>query len=61
MMREALRRRRQRARKIRMFPEEGLSPEKRRELEASSEKAAAELMRKFSGKDGREGVRDERN
>lgn len=53
-VRGALRRRAKRKEEIKMFPEKGLSPEKRRELEESSSKAAAELMEKFSRKtDGR--------
>jgi Zn-dependent protease len=49
-VRGAVRRRRQRAREIEMFPEKGLSPERRRELEESSSKAAADLMEKFAKK-----------
>lgn len=52
MMRSAARRRRERARRAKLFPEEALAPEKRRELEEKSEKAAADLLRKFSGKGG---------
>jgi Zn-dependent protease len=44
------RRRKQRRREIEVHPEKGLSPEKRRELEESSSKAAAELLEKFSKK-----------
>ena len=46
--RAALRRRKQRKREIELYPEKGLSPEKRRALEESSSKEAAELIGKFS-------------
>lgn len=49
-LRKTLRRRRQVAREIKLFPEKGLSPEKRRELEESSTKAAADLIEKLSRK-----------
>lgn len=53
-VRGAARRRAKRREEIRMFPEKGLSPEKRRELEESSSKATADLLGKFSKKaDGR--------
>jgi Zn-dependent protease len=48
--RKSMRKRRQVARDIRLFPEKGLSPEKRRELEENSTKVAAELMEKLSKK-----------
>jgi Zn-dependent protease len=52
--RAAMRRRKQRRREIEMYPEKGLSPEKRRALEESSSKAAGDLLEKFSKKtDGR--------
>jgi stage IV sporulation protein FB len=49
-LRKTIRRRRQIARDIKLFPEKGLSPEKRRELEESSTKAASELMEKLAKK-----------
>ncbi|HSV48003.1 MAG TPA: hypothetical protein VLJ58_19585 [Ramlibacter sp.] len=49
-LRKTIRKRRQAARDAKLFPEKALSPEKRRELEESSTKAAAELMEKFSKK-----------
>jgi Zn-dependent protease len=49
-LRKTIRRRRQVARDIKLFPEKGLSPEKRRELEESSTKAASELMEKLAKK-----------
>jgi Zn-dependent protease len=49
-MRNAMRRRKRAAQEIRMFPEKGLSPERRRELEESSAKAAADLLQKFAKK-----------
>jgi Zn-dependent protease len=53
-LRAQLRRRKQRKREIELYPEKGLSPDKRRALEESSSKQAAELLEKFSKKaDGR--------
>ena len=53
-LRGAARRSAKKREEVRMFPEKGLSPEKRRELEESSSKAAADLLGKFSRKtDGR--------
>jgi Zn-dependent protease len=53
-LRNAKRRRAKAKREIAMFPEKGLTPEKRRELEESSSKAAADLLEKLSKKtDGR--------
>ena len=53
-LRAQLRRRKQRKREIELYPEKGLSPEKRRALEESSSRQAAELLEKFSKKaDGR--------
>ena len=53
-LRGAARRGAKKREEIRMNPEKGLSPEKRRELEESSSKAAADLLGKFSRKaDGR--------
>jgi Zn-dependent protease len=49
-LRKKIRKRRQVARDIKLFPEKGLSPEKRRELEESSTKAATELMEKLAKK-----------
>ncbi|MGZ5061973.1 MAG: hypothetical protein ACXWAU_08890 [Usitatibacter sp.] len=49
-IRASIRRRRRAARERKLFPEQGLSPQKRRELEESSAKEAAELMRKFAKK-----------
>ena len=49
-LRKAIRRRRQVAREIKLFPEKGLSPERRRELEESSSKAATDLMEKLARK-----------
>jgi Zn-dependent protease len=49
-LRKKIRKRRQAARDIKLFPEKGLSPEKRRELEESSTKAASELMEKLAKK-----------
>jgi Zn-dependent protease len=49
-LRNKIRKRRQLARDIQLFPEKSLSPEKRRELEENSTKAAAELMEKLSKK-----------
>jgi Zn-dependent protease len=49
-LRKTIRKRRQVARDIKLFPEKGLSPEKRRELEESSTKAASELMEKLAKK-----------
>jgi stage IV sporulation protein FB len=49
-LRKKIRKRRQVARDIKLFPEKGLSPEKRRELEESSTKAASELMEKLAKK-----------
>jgi Zn-dependent protease len=46
--RAGIRRRRQAARELKLDPEKGLSPQKRRELEDASAKAAAELMQKLS-------------
>jgi Zn-dependent protease len=52
--RAALRRRKQRKREVELYPERGLSPEKRRALEESSSRAAADLIEKLSKKtDGR--------
>jgi len=50
--RARLRRRKQRKREIELYPEKGLSPQKRRALEESSSKEAAELLGKFSKKTG---------
>lgn len=49
-MRGSLRKRRRVARERKMFPEQALSAEKRRELEESSAKATADLIQKFSKK-----------
>jgi Zn-dependent proteases len=49
-LRGSLRKRRRIAREKKMFPEQALSPEKRRELEESSAKETADLMQKFSKK-----------
>ena len=49
-LRRAIRRRRQIAKDIKLFPEKGLSPEKRRELEEKSTKVATELMEKLAKK-----------
>lgn len=49
-IRRTIRRRRKAARELKLFPEKGLSPEKRRQLEESSTQVAAELMDKFSRK-----------
>jgi membrane-associated protease RseP (regulator of RpoE activity) len=49
-LRKTIRKRRQVARDIKLFPEKGLSPAKRRELEESSTKAASELMEKLAKK-----------
>ena len=49
-VRSALRRRKRAAQEIARFPEKGLSPERRRELEESSAKAAEDLLGKFSKK-----------
>jgi Zn-dependent protease len=49
-IRRTIRRRRQAAKELKLFPEKGLSPEMRRELEESSTKVAAELIEKFSRK-----------
>jgi Zn-dependent protease len=49
-VRRTIRKRRQRAREIKLFPEEGLAPEKRRELEQSSANATAALMEKLTKK-----------
>lgn len=49
-LRKAARKRRELAKVVKLFPEKGLSPEKRRELEASSEKAATELIDKLAKK-----------
>ena len=46
--RAGMRRRRQAKRELKAFPEQSLSPEKRRELEDASAKAAAELMERLS-------------
>jgi len=51
-VRAQLRRRKQRKREIELYPEKGLSPQKRRALEESSSKEAAELLGKFSKKTG---------
>ncbi len=50
MLRKSARRRRERAREQQLFPERSLSPQKRRELEEASSKAAADLIGKLSGK-----------
>lgn len=57
-LRKAIRKRRQVARDIELSPEKSLSPEKRRELEESSTKAATELMGRFAKKheDGKDGA-----
>jgi hypothetical protein len=49
-LRRAMRRRRRAAREAAAFPEEHLSAEKRAALEASSNKAAADLIRKLGKK-----------
>lgn len=49
-LRKRLRQRRAQARELKLFPERGLSPEKRREVEASSSQAAAALMEKLAMK-----------
>ena len=49
-LRKTIRRRRQVARDLKLFPEKGLSPEKRRELEETSTKAATDLMDRLSKK-----------
>jgi stage IV sporulation protein FB len=49
-IRSAVRRRRRVARENKMFPERSLSPERRRELEEASAKAAADLMGKLGAK-----------
>jgi Zn-dependent protease len=46
--RAGIRRRREAARALKIDPEKGLSPERRRELEDTSAKAAAELIKKLS-------------
>ncbi len=51
-MRAAARKRKRQANERKLFPETALSPEKRRELEESSAKAAEEVLKKFSGKSG---------
>jgi len=49
-LRNTLRKRRRAAREARLFPEENLSPEKRRQFEESSQKAATDLLAKFGKK-----------
>jgi len=49
-LRKAIRRRRQAAKEPELFPERDLPPARRRELEESSRKAAAELMEKLRKK-----------
>ena len=49
-LRKRLRRRRQRANVVELFPEKMLSPKKRRQVEESSTKAAADLLDKVSKK-----------
>jgi Zn-dependent protease len=56
-LRNTIRRRRRAAREAKLFPENDLPPEKRRELEESSTKAAAELMEKL-GKKGQDRKED---
>ena len=47
-LRKSIRKRRQLAREMKFFPERTLPPEKRRELEESSTRAATDLMDKLS-------------
>ncbi len=49
-IRNAMRRRKRAAQELEMFPEKRLSADKRRELEESSAKAAADLLQKFAKK-----------
>ena len=49
-LRKTIRRRRRAAKEAQMFPERNLPPERRRELEESSTKAAADLMEKLGKK-----------
>jgi stage IV sporulation protein FB len=49
-LRRTVRKRRQVAREIKLFPEKGLSPEKRREFEESSTKVANDLIEKLAKK-----------
>jgi hypothetical protein len=49
-LRKRLRARRQRAKVVELFPEKKLSPKKRRRVEESSTKAAADLLDKVSKK-----------
>ncbi|HZZ94862.1 MAG TPA: hypothetical protein VFE23_20040 [Usitatibacter sp.] len=50
MMKASRIKRRKRRQELRMFPERGLPDDKRRELEESSSKAAAELLEKLASK-----------